>query len=163
MPSPDAGVEPDDRAQDVAAAVLRLSAVVHRYRSIVGRGRYGLDATATLTIVGLYMHGPMTPTELAAMANLTPPATTELLDRLDRAGYIQRNPHPKDRRKLLISPTSMANNVGHRELGEFTELIRYALTASGGDDPGNILAMLLTAVRAVEEATEQLPSGPSSR
>jgi DNA-binding MarR family transcriptional regulator len=44
-------------------------------------------------------------TDLAARANMTPPAMAELVDELQAAGYLERRPDPSDGRAKLIRPT----------------------------------------------------------
>ena len=43
--------------------------------------------------------------DLAARANMTPPAMAELVDDLQAAGYLERRPDPRDGRAKLIRPT----------------------------------------------------------
>lgn len=49
-----------------------------------------------------------TPTEIARYTGLTSGATTAMLDRLQRSGFIQRLPHPGDRRGTHIVLTKSA-------------------------------------------------------
>jgi DNA-binding MarR family transcriptional regulator len=46
-------------------------------------------------------------TELANRANMTPQAMGELVDDLERLGYVRRVPDPTDRRAKLIIPTEI--------------------------------------------------------
>jgi DNA-binding MarR family transcriptional regulator len=46
-------------------------------------------------------------TELANRANITPQAMGELVDDLERRGYVRRVPDPGDRRAKLIVPTEI--------------------------------------------------------
>lgn len=50
----------------------------------------------------LRLFGPLTPGELAKRARLSSGAVTALLDRLEARGFVERKPHPGDRRSLLI-------------------------------------------------------------
>lgn len=45
------------------------------------------------------------PSQLADRLGLTTGSTTALLDRLEKAGYLTRQPHPTDRRKTIIRAT----------------------------------------------------------
>jgi DNA-binding MarR family transcriptional regulator len=56
----------------------------------------------------LFNKGVATPSELARHTGLTSGATTAMLDRLERAGLIERRPNPDDRRGTLISPGKSA-------------------------------------------------------
>lgn len=64
----------------------------------------GLNATDMECLRLLFQKGVATPTELARHTGLTSGATTAMLDRLEKAGLIERRPNPKDRRGTLIAP-----------------------------------------------------------
>lgn len=53
---------------------------------------------------------PPTPKQLAAHLGLTSGATAILLNRLESRGYIQRSPHPTDRRGVLLALGPMVQN-----------------------------------------------------
>jgi DNA-binding MarR family transcriptional regulator len=55
---------------------------------------------------------PVTPGKLGEALNLSSPATTALVDRLDRAGHVQRDRIGTDRRKVQLSMTEHARRVG---------------------------------------------------
>jgi DNA-binding MarR family transcriptional regulator len=56
----------------------------------------------------LFLKGTATPTELARQTGLTSGATTAMLDRLEKAGLLERHPNPDDRRGTLITPAKSA-------------------------------------------------------
>ena len=64
----------------------------------------GLNATDMECLRLLSQKGTATPTELARHTGLTSGATTAMLDRLEKAGLIERRPNPDDRRGTLIAP-----------------------------------------------------------
>jgi DNA-binding MarR family transcriptional regulator len=64
----------------------------------------GLNATDMECLRLLFLKGIATPSELARHTGLTSGAATAMLDRLERAGLIERRPNPKDRRGTLIVP-----------------------------------------------------------
>ena len=76
--------------------------------------RVGMHQTDIETMDLLNTLGPMTAGELAARAGLTSGATTRLIDRLERAGYVRRRHDPADRRRVIVE--SVAENLG--EIGE---------------------------------------------
>ena len=65
----------------------------------------GLNATDMECLRLLFLKGFATPSELARQTGLTSGATTAMLDRLEKAGLIERRPNPDDRRGTLITPT----------------------------------------------------------
>ena len=64
----------------------------------------GLNVTDMDCLRYLFLKGIATPSELARHTGLTSGATTAMLDRLERAGLIERRPNPDDRRGTLIAP-----------------------------------------------------------
>ncbi|MCU7258154.1 MarR family transcriptional regulator, partial [Pseudomonas aeruginosa] len=56
------------------------------------------------TIDMLSETGPITAGELGRRVGLTTGSVTALVDRLERAGYVKRERHPKDRRSIMIVP-----------------------------------------------------------
>jgi DNA-binding MarR family transcriptional regulator len=68
----------------------------------------GLNATDMECLRLLFLKGVATPSELARHTGLTSGAATAMLDRLERAGLIERRPNPADRRGTLISPEKSA-------------------------------------------------------
>jgi hypothetical protein len=52
----------------------------------------------------LQLNGSATPGWLAEMTGLTTGAVTGMIDRLERAGYVRREPDPEDRRRVIVQP-----------------------------------------------------------
>lgn len=63
----------------------------------------GLGLTDMQMLHVLQLYGPSTPSHLAACSGLSSGGVTVALDRLQKAGFIRREPNPSDRRSLLIS------------------------------------------------------------
>jgi hypothetical protein len=49
------------------------------------------------------LSGPATPSHLSIGTGLSSGGVTVALDRLEKAGYVRRQPHPTDRRSLLVT------------------------------------------------------------
>ncbi|MBV8179180.1 MAG: MarR family transcriptional regulator [Mycobacterium sp.] len=71
--------------------------------------RVGLRLTDMQCINALELMGPSTPGELARFTGLTTGGVTVMLDRLERGGYLKREPNPRDRRSVLVhlNPTKV--------------------------------------------------------
>lgn len=65
----------------------------------------GVNVTDMECLRLLFLKDVATPSELARHTGLTSGATTAMLDRLERAGLIERRPNPDDRRGTLIAAT----------------------------------------------------------
>lgn len=68
----------------------------------------GLNTTDMECLRLLFLKGTATPSELARHTGLTSGATTAMLDRLEKAGLIERRPNPTDRRGNMIAPAKLA-------------------------------------------------------
>jgi DNA-binding MarR family transcriptional regulator len=64
----------------------------------------GLNGTDMQCLNLLELQGSATPGEFARWAFLTTGGVTVALDRLEKAGYIQREPNPDDRRSSIVRP-----------------------------------------------------------
>jgi len=64
--------------------------------------RMGLRLTDMQCINVLDLMGPSTPGELARRIGLTTGGVTVMLDRLEKSGYVKREPNPRDRRSVLV-------------------------------------------------------------
>jgi DNA-binding MarR family transcriptional regulator len=86
----------------------QLRAQLHRFGLERGRlttaiaRRAGVPESDLAALEHLELAGPLSPKELAERLLLTPGSVTALLDRLERAGWVRRRPHPESRRSLLV-------------------------------------------------------------
>ena len=90
----------------------------------------------------------MTAGQLATTIGLTSGATTTAIDRLERAGYVHRQPDPSDRRRVLVE----ASTHGARQaFSLFDDLLERTaqLSASYTDDQLTLLLELLDRFRAL--------------
>jgi len=69
----------------------------------------GVNPTDMECLRLLFQKGIATPSELARHTGLTSGATTAMLDRLEKAGLIERRPNPDDRRGTLIAPAKSSS------------------------------------------------------
>lgn len=100
-------------------------------------------------------HHSVTPTGLAKHLGVTSASMTALLDRLERAGAIERVRHPSDRRSLLITATPLAERtVGAPivALREATEKIADELSESDHEAVVSFLDKLTSAVNSAGRA-----------
>jgi len=73
--------------------------------------RDGLSVPRAKLVWHLHHGGPQTQAALAAALNVTPRNVTGLVDALVSGDYVERSPHPTDRRALLISLTQHGASV----------------------------------------------------
>lgn len=90
-------------ALDLVLCAFRLANVWGQVGNRLA-GAYGLTAQQWLALTSIGVAGEMgvTPTEVGKIALVSPQNVTGLLDRLERAGYVQRKPEGRDRRSYRV-------------------------------------------------------------
>lgn len=107
------GVQTAARPAETSVSLCRLIGQTHAEimrgleQALLGAS-LDLNFTQYLALKRLGEQGPMTPGELARTLNYNPGSLTRLLDKLQEAGYVQRAPHPSDRRSLRLELTAAA-------------------------------------------------------
>jgi DNA-binding MarR family transcriptional regulator len=95
----------DRTLEDVAERTH--SAAIHLLRWIREvDGETGLSPSRLSALSVVVFAGPLTLGELAAAERVTPPTITRLVDGLESAGLVRRDPHPEDRRAVRIRATA---------------------------------------------------------
>ena len=79
-----------------------FSSAVVMFHEAIGQ-RLGLSAAERKCLDILDRLGPVSAGRIAEHTGLTTGAVTGLIDRLSRAGYLERMPNPADRRGVLIT------------------------------------------------------------
>jgi DNA-binding MarR family transcriptional regulator len=78
------------------------SAVVFFHEAVASH--LGMGAAEWKCLGLLQQHGPSTAGRLAELSGFTTGAITGIVDRLERAKYVRREPHPQDRRSIIVQP-----------------------------------------------------------
>jgi DNA-binding MarR family transcriptional regulator len=100
-----------DPIATIARAVLRLG---RRLRTERTGDSVSLSALAILGT--LHRRGPLVAVDLASRERLKPQSLTRLLSGLERAGLIERQPSPIDRRARVIALTGKGRTILRRDL-----------------------------------------------
>jgi DNA-binding MarR family transcriptional regulator len=87
------------------AAQLRTAIVrtARRLRQEAAAETSGLTPTSVAALATIERHGPLTPSEIAAIERVKRPTITRTLGCLEREGLIDRAPDPADGRSSLVS------------------------------------------------------------
>ena len=100
-----------DRKRELVTQVIRdareYSVGMVSFHQAVGR-ILGLNVTDMKCLDVMTMKGSATPSQLAEQTGLSSGATTAMIDRLEKAGLVERHPHPKDRRGTVLLLTKQA-------------------------------------------------------
>lgn len=95
----------DDRAaiSELRGAVMRLSRRLRNQRIDESLSPTEMSVLATLTRCG-----SATPGELARKEHVQPPSMTRIVAMLEAKGLVRREPHPDDRRQVVVTSTEQA-------------------------------------------------------
>jgi DNA-binding MarR family transcriptional regulator len=104
------GGTPETTEQAIRAALTRQGLAAARLRSALGR-RLGLTETEVLAIQQLGWAGRLTPSQLTALVGLSSGGGSALVQRLERAGHVEREPHPIDRRSTVLRLTAAVRAI----------------------------------------------------
>src|ERR687894_1658948 len=145
-----------DRAATEAAldrALREVSAQTVLFSHAVD-DRAGISPTDLETLDILARNGPMTAGRLAELTGLTTGAITGLVDRLERRGYARREPHPSDRRSVIVRPLI---ETAERDLGPAYFSMNQAMDGLLSRYSDEELAIILDFMtRAAEITSEQI-------
>lgn len=103
-----------DVTKELLAAGRTMSGAAVMYHTAVAE-KQGLSATEVKTIDMLHRFGPMTAGELSSKSGLAPPSITGLVDRLEKKGFVRRQPDAADGRRVQI-------HLRHEQVAEFGPL-----------------------------------------
>jgi DNA-binding MarR family transcriptional regulator len=81
--------------------LYRRDVALARQRSALARSLALTDGELT-ALVHLGEQGELSPSQIAALMDLSSGGVTALVQRLERAGHVTRQRHPSDRRSMLI-------------------------------------------------------------
>lgn len=115
----------------------------------------GLHITDHKCLDIIYRYGAMPAGRLAELTGLTTGAVTGIIDRLEKSGYVRRADDPKDRRRIIVEPTS--NKKLERKLEAiFAPLAErmHKLLSSCSDTELTFLLDILT--RTLEQSHQEL-------
>jgi DNA-binding MarR family transcriptional regulator len=120
----------------------------------------GLNRTDVLFLDVLDRLGTVPAGRLAAEARLTTGAVTRVVDRLEKAGYVQRVADPSDRRRVLVEATEPARRIGLEAYGPIAEAVMASAHRFTHEQLKGILEFLRLGrelnLRRAEEIREQI-------
>ena len=112
-------------ADDLTRAARQLDMALAAWHGELSEDM-GMGASELMALAHLASDENLGPTELAHRLRITTGATTALLDRLAARGHVAREPHPSDRRKVVLRLTPHAREEAllrlHPMATEITEV-----------------------------------------
>ncbi|MDR3034138.1 MarR family transcriptional regulator [Kitasatospora cineracea] len=95
----------------LAVSQLRSSAMRLARRLRHQRVEESLSPTEMGVLGTLARCGRATPGELARKEHVQPPSMTRIIAMLEEKGLVRREPHPEDRRQVVVSSTEQAEEI----------------------------------------------------
>lgn len=129
--SPD---ELSERVRSLARSLGTFTAAVAR--------ELRLAQSDVLALEHLLAEGPLGPAEIAHRLGMSTPAATALVDRLERAGHVERRPHPTDRRRLAVVPTAKAEAAAFAAIASMVEGVGAAGAALSAEERAAVARFL---------------------
>lgn len=107
----------------------------------------------------------MTPSRLAASLDLSAPATSALLHRLEDTGHVVREPDPDDGRRQLLHLQPAARDLATEYFGPLAASLSRSLEGMTPQEVAVVEDWLARAVTATREAAAQVsrPDDPPAR
>jgi DNA-binding MarR family transcriptional regulator len=101
------------------------------HQSVAGNLGINVTDTRCFELMSRYSQGPLTAGDLARATGLTTGAVTGILDRLEKAGLVERFRDPADRRKVFVRPRPEAlQRVGRLYQGLAAASLKHASSYS---------------------------------
>jgi DNA-binding MarR family transcriptional regulator len=116
----------------------------------------GLHPTEWLALSALDLDGRMTSGDLAARCGLTTGAGTRLIDRLERAGHVQRLADPADRRRVLIERLPKSSVDVEEIVGPARRLVGEVFARYTPEQLETLFDYFAHAAPAFRQATEEI-------
>lgn len=139
-------------SEDVVTSLLTASRVLVGVaaRSLAEAEEH-VTVTQFRTLVVLSAHGPMKQSALAELLGVNASTAQRMVDRLEGAGLVDRQPNPRSRREVLLSLTrngwAVVDRVSHRRRRELQRIVRRM--------PPERRAAVVEALRAFTEAADE--------
>ncbi len=139
----------------MSAALQRFGLERDRMRAALA-SQGGISPADLDALEHLEADGPLTQRQLGDRLALTSGAVTMLVDRLERAGWVQRRPHPTDRRYVLVELSPAAEARTPPALTGYHARVRAIARSVPAAQRAAICAFLAAAANAAADATSEI-------
>src|SRR5688572_27090994 len=144
-----------ERIRTLARALIRVSDGDRRLR-LAAAERLGVGPSDFDALLLIDATGPLTAGRIAEAMALTTGAVTGLIDRLERAGWVQRTRHEADRRQVLVELAPARRDAIQ---AHWTDRGRALLEAAGDTDD----ATLAACARLLDTVADRMAAGMAER
>ncbi|HZC73721.1 MAG TPA: MarR family transcriptional regulator [Jatrophihabitans sp.] len=134
------------------ALTIVIEPLVRLMRQLSGSNRLG--TAATLVLNRLSGEGPQRLTELARAERMSQPGMTQLVTRLERAGFAERRANDEDRRAVVVDVTDAGAQFLDQRRSERAAGLQRLLDRLEPDEQAAIAAAIPALDRLVQFQTD---------
>jgi DNA-binding MarR family transcriptional regulator len=149
----------DSRQSEIAADVIarHLQAISILTRELEKKiaDSLGVNLTDLAAMEHLITNNKLAPSELASRLNVSTAASTQIIDRLERAGHVSRERQPDDRRKLFVVPKAESVARTFQNFAPMLDGLDAAISRLKSDDRDVIERFLGLVIDAYQVAINQ--------
>ena len=148
-------------ARERLGLLLRRVELAGQYQRAARARQLGLHQVELAALEHLVVVGGLTPGELSHRLGLTSGGVTALAGRLIEAGYVERGPHPRDRRMKVLTATA----AGEAHVADFAgPALAPAERALAwiSDDDAQLLERFLELLGGLKERAAAATPGPAA-
>lgn len=139
--------------RQVAAAMRNFNSGSNLLRTTLA-AKFGIGTTEMRALNFISNAGEMTPKELSILLDITTGSMTAMVDRLEAVSMVTRNPHPTDRRSLLLTLTPTGRHATQWVQEVFESAIASVYQREGSRDAAADAAFLGAIAEALNEAAQ---------
>ena len=153
-----AGVEVNRAEVEVIADQLeRVTQRQQQFERHLARA-LAVDPVGLAAMEHLMRVGEATPTELSRALGVSTAAMTLVLDRLAAAGHLTRQPHPTDRRKVVVTPAASSVAAAHDLVDPLIDGVEQLVASLDPAERATVSTFLTALVHVYDDALS--PAGP---
>ena len=148
--------DPDLNVSDLTTIIEEFTTIFIRLPSVER-----LSFTTLSVLHTLSRKGPLRLTELTATEQMTQPAITQIVRRLEDDGLVERQADPRDGRAVLIQLTTRGAQIVEARRAARVERLNSLLDRLSPEERATIAAAMPALAHAIElERTPELPLHP---
>lgn len=158
---------PHGRAGDGRRSAAGASSLTQSLRAVLNSfndlqrhvaGQLGLGLNDVAALEHLVRRAELGPADLASLLGMSTASATVLVDRLEKAGHVQRQGHPQDRRRKVLLVTDHAQDEVFRALAPLFRL-HQDIDEHYSPEERDVIASYLQRVSGAYEAHVRAPAG----
>lgn len=131
-----------DATDALGESFKRMVGSVRRLRGRETHTRDGISNAQYQLLFGLRGREALSGGELGCLAGLSPATTTQMLEGLEAAGFVERRRCTEDRRKVMTSLTERGQALVEQRHARFQRLWRAALAEFSDEQLGTAAAVM---------------------